>query len=419
MPDADERMANFVVGDNYQVLDVIGEGAYGIVCSALHLPSQRKVAIKRITPFDHSMFCLQHHLDTGYPPPPSLDDFKEVYLVQELMETDLHRVIRTQQLSDDHCQYFIYQTLRALKALHSADVLHRDLKPSNLLLNANCDLKLCDFGLARSARPPPNVANDSSTFMTEYVATRWYRAPEVMLTFKEYTRAIDIWSVGCVLAEMLSGRPLFPGRDCIPHQLSIILDILGTLLDDFYAITSPRSREYIRALPFRKKKPFSSLFPEANPLAIDLMEKCLTFSPKRRIEVQDAFEASILGNEPTAEPLDPSFFDFDNGDPLGKEQLKYWHHWRPLDGLQYGHENDLYVFVFDITGDSIDRLHDTIQGELEPNLHSRITGLKDVKPFMDSLCVDKVIQQIREYFTNGDIILDGGNELYRNAKHRQ
>ena len=112
--------------------------------------------------------------------------------------------------------------------------------------------------------------------------SRWYRAPEVMLTFKEYTRAIDIWSVGCVLAEMLSGKPLFPGRDCKivrcarniicsfvssdHHQLSIILDILGTpSLDDFYAITSQRSREYLRALPFRKKKPFSQLFPEANP----------------------------------------------------------------------------------------------------------------------------------------------------------
>ena len=129
---------------------------------------------------------------------------------QELMETDMHRVIRTQDLSDDHCQYFIYQTLRALKAMHSANVLHRDLKPSNLLLNANCDLKVCDFGLARSAAS----TEDNSGFMTEYVATRWYRAPEIMLTFKEYTKAIDVWSVGCILAEMLSGKPLFPGKDC-------------------------------------------------------------------------------------------------------------------------------------------------------------------------------------------------------------
>ena len=122
----------------------------------------------------------------------------------------MHRVIRTQDLSDDHCQYFIYQTLRALKAMHSANVLHRDLKPSNLLLNANCDLKVCDFGLARSAAS----TEDNSGFMTEYVATRWYRAPEIMLTFKEYTKAIDVWSVGCILAEMLNGKPLFPGKDC-------------------------------------------------------------------------------------------------------------------------------------------------------------------------------------------------------------
>lgn len=131
----------------------------------------------------------------------------------------MHRVIRTQELSDDHCQYFIYQTLRALKAMHSANVLHRDLKPSNLLLNANCDLKVCDFGLARSAAS----TEDNSGFMTEYVATRWYRAPEIMLTFKEYTKAIDVWSVGCILAEMLSGKPLFPGKDCTlaaPKKLS-------------------------------------------------------------------------------------------------------------------------------------------------------------------------------------------------------
>jgi mitogen-activated protein kinase 1/3 len=145
---------------------------------------------------------------------PSNWPFPYLYVVltnfKELMETDMHRVIRTQDLSDDHCQYFIYQTLRALKAMHSANVLHRDLKPSNLLLNANCDLKVCDFGLARSAASQ----EDNSGFMTEYVATRWYRAPEIMLTFKEYTKAIDVWSIGCILAEMLSGKPLFPGKDC-------------------------------------------------------------------------------------------------------------------------------------------------------------------------------------------------------------
>lgn len=103
------------------------------------------------------------------------------------METDMHRVIRTQDLSDDHAQYFVYQTLRALKALHSADVIHRDLKPSNLLLNANCDLKVCDFGLARSVKTAEPSGTETG-YMTEYVATRWYRAPEIMLTFKQYTK---------------------------------------------------------------------------------------------------------------------------------------------------------------------------------------------------------------------------------------
>lgn len=133
-----------------------------------------------------------------------------------------------------------------------------------------------------------------------------------MLTFKEYTRAIDMWSVGCVLAEMLSGKPLFPGRD-YHHQLSIILDVLGTpSLDDFYAISSHRSREYIRALPFRKKKPFATLFPTANPLAIDLLEQLLTFSPKNRIDVEGALAHPYLEvrrSSPKSSPYAHSHLD--------------------------------------------------------------------------------------------------------------
>ena len=105
--------------------------------------------------------------------------------------------------------------LRALKYIHSANVLHRDLKPSNLLVNANCDLKICDFGLARMT--------SEADFMTEYVVTRWYRAPELLLK-SDYTAAIDMWSVGCIYMELLNKRPLFPGNDYV-HQLRLIIEV--------------------------------------------------------------------------------------------------------------------------------------------------------------------------------------------------
>lgn len=113
-------------------------------------------------------------------------------------------------------QYFLYQILRGLKYVHSANVLHRDLKPSNLLLNANCDLKIGDFGLARTT--------SETDFMTEYVVTRWYRAPELLLNCSEYTAAIDIWSVGCILGEIMTRKPLFPGKDYV-HQLRLITEV--------------------------------------------------------------------------------------------------------------------------------------------------------------------------------------------------
>lgn len=113
-------------------------------------------------------------------------------------------------------QYFLYQILRGLKYIHSANVLHRDLKPSNLLLNANCDLKICDFGLAR--------VTSETDFMTEYVVTRWYRAPELLLNSSDYTTAIDVWSVGCIFMELMDRKPLFPGRDHV-HQLRLLMEV--------------------------------------------------------------------------------------------------------------------------------------------------------------------------------------------------
>ncbi|KAJ6597316.1 CMGC/MAPK protein kinase [Mycena sp. CBHHK59/15] len=340
-------LAKFDIGEDYQFLHPIGEGAYGTVAAALHKPTGRQVAIKRIIPFDHKLFCIRTLRELkllkffsttclneniismlDIIKPSTFDSFTEIYFVQELMQTDLHRVIHTQHLTDHHCQYFVYQTLRALKSIHGAGIIHRDLKPANLLLNANCDLKVCDFGLARSFKSSA-TGGEEGGFMTEYVATRWYRAPDIMLSFKMYSKAIDIWAVGCILAELLTGRPLFPGRD-YGHQLGLILDVIGTpSLDDFFQITSRRSRDYIRALPIRKRRPFATLFPHASADAIDFLTKTLTFDPKMRLTVEQALEHPYLSeyHDPEDElaiaPLNPSYFQFDMyKEEITKDQLK-------------------------------------------------------------------------------------------------
>ena len=156
---------------------------------------------------------------------------KDLYLVFDFMETDLHVVIRGKILEEVHfrythqhiyARYITYQILKALKYIHSAELIHRDLKPSNILLDAECNVKVADFGLARSL----NENEDEPTVLTEYVATRWYRAPEILLGSTRYTKAVDMWSVGCILGEMINGKAIFPGTSTL-NQIERILDIIG------------------------------------------------------------------------------------------------------------------------------------------------------------------------------------------------
>lgn len=333
---------SFNLGPDYKQEDIIGHGAYGVVTTAVNKRTGGRVAVKRISPLSHTMFALRtlreikllryfHHENIigiiDVIKPPSYEEFSEVYLIQELMETDLHSVIKSQELSDDHCQYFTYQILRALKCLHSANVLHRDLKPSNLLLNTNCDLKVCDFGLARIQSYDGDAM--APGFMTEYVATRWYRAPEIMLTFKEYTKAIDIWSVGCILSEMITGKALFPGKD-YHDQLSQIFMVLGTpRKHEFESIRQPRSRDYIRSLPFFRRRGLRVVHPKASDLAIDLMEKMLCFDARQRITADEALRHKYFAqyHDPYDEPVAPAIpekmleFDF-SGKDHSIDQLK-------------------------------------------------------------------------------------------------
>ncbi|SCU91293.1 LADA_0F09120g1_1 [Lachancea dasiensis] len=335
----------FNISAEFQLQQLLGEGAYGIVCSARHLPTGQMVAIKKIEPFERTLFCLRtlreikllrcfHHENIisifDIQRPASFESFNEVYIIQELMDTDLHRVIATQALTDDHIQYFVYQILRGLKCLHAADVIHRDLKPSNLLVNANCDVKLCDFGLARCAGVSVAAGGKDTGHMTEYVATRWYRAPEVMLTAAEYTFAMDVWSCGCILAELLMQRPLFPGKD-YRHQLLLIFQVIGSpTAQDLECVRSKRALQYLSSLPcYPKNHGLRGRLPNANPDGIDLLEKMLVFDPQRRITAEQALEHPYLRayhdphDEPATTKVDPALFNFDERkDRLGAADLK-------------------------------------------------------------------------------------------------
>jgi mitogen-activated protein kinase 1/3 len=150
------------------------------------------------------------------------------------------RIITLMGVCHSQVQYFLYQLLRGLKYVHSANVLHRDLKPSNLLVNANCDLKIADFGLARTT--------SDTNFMTEYVVTRWYRAPELLLNCSEYTEAIDVWSVGCIFMELLNRKPLFPGKDYV-QQLVLITEVLSLNVFVFRSFVSRKFQQVMLVVP--------------------------------------------------------------------------------------------------------------------------------------------------------------------------
>lgn len=210
----------WIVPEYYQNLTPVGTGAYGTVCAAESLLNNEKVAIKKFTrPFQSPIHAKRTHrelrllrlmnhenvIDMYDVFTSDLDaaNLNEVYFVSVLMGADLSNILKIQRLSDDHIQFLVYQILRALKYIHSAGIIHRDLKPSNIAVNEDCELKILDFGLARH----------TDQEMTGYVATRWYRAPEIMLNWMHYTQTVDIWSVGCIMAELITGKTLFPGAD--------------------------------------------------------------------------------------------------------------------------------------------------------------------------------------------------------------
>lgn len=335
-----------LASNRYKVLSIIGEGAYGVVCSAVDTTTGHKVAVKRILKtFDtHPMATrilrelkflrlLSRHENIievkDVLLPGDLNRFNDTFVVQKLMPADLSRALRSAVVCrPEHIKYFMFQLLRGINFMHTANVLHRDLKPNNILINSRCELRICDFGLARAT-----FENGPDTmFWTDYVATRWYRAPELLMDYlNKYSTAIDMWSVGCIFAEMLgNGSVLFPGKNS-RHQFEMIIDVIGPPpMETIEKMESPQARRVLAPYTngyHQARKPLHMQFRHADPLGVRLLSRMLTFDPDTRISALDALNSPYfseyrhLGLGARASPLPAREFAFESR-RLTPEQMR-------------------------------------------------------------------------------------------------
>ncbi|KAM6142110.1 mitogen-activated protein kinase 15 [Phoenicopterus ruber ruber] len=320
-----------LVSQKYEIKRRLGKGAYGIVWKAIDRRTGEIVAVKKIfdafrnrtdaqRTFREIMFLQEFG---EHPNIIKLLDViraqndKDIYLIFESMETDLHAVIKKGNLLKDiHKCYILYQLLKATKFIHSGNVIHRDQKPSNILLDADCFVKLCDFGLARSLCQMNE--DQGNPALTEYVATRWYRAPEILLSSRSYTKGVDMWSIGCILGELLLGKPLFPGTSTVNQIEQILRVIPAPSPEDILAMQSDYRASVINRMSSRQRVTFEEILPSSTPLpALDLLKKLLVFNPEKRLTAEEALQHPYVKRFhcPAREPS----LDYDVILPLGDD----------------------------------------------------------------------------------------------------
>jgi len=307
------RGTSFAVVNNLELSRPIGAGSYGVVVAAMKIHpcgSKQRVVIKKIAGAlrdtnlrelkremaIHAHFGQYHENVLGL-----IDAYEhenDAYLVTERMDTDLHYVIYSKQpLTNRHVCYFMLQILRGVSALHAAGVVHRDLKPGNLLVNKDCDLKITDFGLSRggvgapspcSSGPPPLRRELSAN-----VVTTQYRAPEIALgECHSYTSAVDVWSVGCILGEMLGRKFLFHASSAL-EQLQAIVSILGSpQAADISGWAADgwdlRTVSVLRGMGGRRRTEWTALYPEASQDVVALLDRLLQWQPRERVDAASA-----------------------------------------------------------------------------------------------------------------------------------
>ena len=443
------------IGPEYKMLKKIGAGAYSSVWDAIHIASGRKVAIKREAGvFEDLVDCkrllreikllrrLQQAnivklIEVLISPLQTVNNFDTIYLVLEIADASLSNLIRSKiYLDPKQIRKIVYNMMVGLSYVHSAGVLHRDLKPGNVLVNKDCSVRVCDFGLARSivgigerpaaAKMPQSAAELSSSSsseesdeedkktevkktrksikarvsisaaatqdvasfasttestssekmsdlppteerkaftrrLTTHVVTRWYRAPEIILMQENYGTPIDVWSAGCIFAELLSmvkentpsmkdRKPLFPGTSCLllspfhaktasggrssilsvssTDQICMIIDVLGSPSEeDQDFIKDPNVLDFLKMLPNQPNKMnFTEKYPAAGKDALDLLKRMLTFNPNHRIKVDEClahpYFTVLRSKASEVKSPTPVSLDFENEGELTEKRLR-------------------------------------------------------------------------------------------------
>lgn len=362
------QFADDVLSRGFELISFIGRGSYGLVALARRvtvLPGEEPlVAIKQCLDVFSSLLMAKRHLRElrvlrrmrhSERSVTVLDAFAsqrrecDIYIVMERMPCDVGAILRTKQLFiEDHVRWIAFQALTAVADLHRNGIMHRDIKPANLLIDANANVKLCDYGLARHVPQEPDRTlspimgsvtrrlQDQAPVISQHVATRWYRAPEIILLERKYSFGVDVWSIGCLLADlfrMMSARggdqdqvpPLFPGASCFPmspvkfgtrkgtgvdqasDQLRVILDVLGapTALDIENGFESPDAQAYLKRLvelhapSERNFRTLEERFPRTSPEGLDVLRQCLAWNPHCRPTAEQILAMPYFAQCPT------------------------------------------------------------------------------------------------------------------------
>lgn len=300
----------FSVDSRYKPETILGRGSFGVVCTAHDNVTNKSIAIKRIRPYANDDWDARHtlreirlmRLFKTHPNIISLynlssfDEKAELYMMMELMDCDLHRIIQSKQdLSDAHIKCFAKQLLEGIRALHSVGVFHRDIKPGNILVSKDCQLRITDFGLARFMDDRTLNGDNSRNPMTEYVVTRWYRCPELLLApNRPYTAAVDIWSIGCILGELIRRKPMFPGKSHT-HQVQVILEVRGySSPPDLGFPLSAETKTFLNRRCVYPGQSLTSFIPGASRESIELIDAMLQLSPDSRPSAEEALRYRYL-----------------------------------------------------------------------------------------------------------------------------